>query len=247
MQRRASGDGKPTSAVISDQRGFTLIELLMSMLVLAVFMSGAVTLLTTSFHTENGTVARAAATNQAEVRLEVLTRDVRNAVTCPSGVTLGMGATATYGIEVTAGPQIQMCDPSPGLPAAGTGDQLPLTSVVTWTCASGSPATDTCDRCVTPTSAAPPTQCGTGSPGLTNSIVGVLSLALSGLTGTPASLVPSLSGPYALTTGGISWIGINAQLAQLSYPNSGSGSGTVMPGSKPIALETGIDLRNYGE
>ncbi len=218
------------------------------MAVLAIFMTGVVTVLTTALHTTGSSYARAAATNQAEVRLEVMTRDLRNAVNCPSGVSLGTGSSATSGIaiQVSAGPQIQMCDPSSGLPAANSTSQLPQTSIVTWTCAFGAGSSYTCSRCVTATSAAAPGSCTSSSSGLTNVMTGVLYLGLTGLSGTPASLQSPLTGNWSLASGYLSWIGISAQLAQLSNPNATSNGATAVTGSKPIAVQTGVELRNYG-
>jgi prepilin-type N-terminal cleavage/methylation domain-containing protein len=249
------------TSFLADQRGYTLVELMVAMTMSVVVLTAGVWGVSTAFKQSTQTTDRAIAASRAEVGLEQLTSDMRDATPCAKGLqisgastTLTSNSTDQAGIIYAAGPVLEMCDPAPGLAASST--QLPNPSLVVWTyCASvgvGCAAADTWTRQVYSIS-------GTtaSSPAVTKVIFGVLSPTLTGLTSTIGSTTAAANstltaGDYFLNAASsgsgsgtlISWVGVSASIVDLSNPQIASSS--VEPNTTSIPFQTGTELRNYG-
>jgi prepilin-type N-terminal cleavage/methylation domain-containing protein len=249
---------------LADQRGYTLVELMVAMTMSVVVLAAGVWGVSTAFKQSTQTTDRAIAASRAEVGLEQLISDLRDATPCVKGLAIsGAGSTLTgnstdqAGIIYASGPILEMCDPAPGLTTSGT-NQFPSSALVVWTyCASvgGScTAADTWTRQVYSIS-------GTtaSSPSTTKVVFGVLSPTLTGLTSTftstssTAATTSTLSaGDYFLNAASsysgsgtlVSWVGVSASIADLSNPQIASSS--VEPNTTSIPFQTGTQLRNYG-
>jgi prepilin-type N-terminal cleavage/methylation domain-containing protein len=261
MTGRSHHRGIRTGAHAADQSGFTLIELLAAMLISIIVIGGGTWGMARAFRSSSESSSRTAATNQAEVRFAVLTRDLRQVVTCPPGFTGGANSTfnsiylgAVSNLSYSNQFVLQMCDPAPGLPQAA-GSQLPQKAFVTWTCVT---ATESCTRQVQNISG----NSVTGAATTTNTITGVVSLTLTGLvqgynastqlwtidtlgTGnfTPTDNYQLNPPTSSDTIFWLQWVGITAQIASLRAPDSTSNL-TQATGTAPVAFQTGVTLRN---
>ncbi len=236
---------------VADQAGFSLIELLVAMLVSIIVIGGGTWGMAMAFRSSSETSARSAATNQAEVRFAVLTRDLRQAHPCPTPLFSGL-ATAVYGNSLT----LQMCDPAPGSPLSSAGSEAPQSALVTWTCIT---ATESCARQTQNVGATGLT----GTATTTNTITGVKSLTLTAIAYQYGYTNPSLYTVATLGTGNfssnqafqfsapsfndqnyqITWMGISAQIVSLKTPDSTSNL-TQATGTAPVTFQTGVTLRN---
>lgn len=262
MTRPAHNRGSRSGAVVTGQAGFTLVELLVTMLLSIVVIGGGTYAMSTAFRSSSETSSRTAATNQAEVRFEVLTRDLRQAVSCPTGLTFGGSAsTSSIGLVITAPASsvtLQVCDPAPGLPVSAAGSQVPQAALVTWTCTY---STKSCTRQTQNISGSNVT----GTATTTNTITGVVSLSLNGLVRTFNGFSTYNPTGYAnLATLGtanfyagataytfypenpnpwVTWVGISAQIVSLRTPDSTTNL-TPATGTSPVTFQTGVALRN---
>jgi prepilin-type N-terminal cleavage/methylation domain-containing protein len=259
MRRPSQTEGFRFPGPVRDESGFTLIELLVGMLVSLIVIGGGVWGISMAFRSTSETTQRTSASNQAEVRLQVLTRDLRQATPCPASLSIGTGTTldgtTSAGIVVassTTGLTLQMCDPAPGLPPSSATSQVPQSALVTWTCSKSTAACVRQTQNITGTSL-------TGTAQTTNTLTGVTSLSLTGVTvaagqSAPATTTLATLGTsnasakdYLLVPGGtnssISWVGVTAQIASLKNPDSTSNLAQATA-SVPVIVQTGIALRN---
>lgn len=238
-------------ATLRNENGFTLVEILVSMVISLIVIGGGVYGIARAFSVSNASTARVAATSGAEVGLQRLVLDVRDAIngSCAfngasvSGVSIALAGTVTT---------LQMCDPAPGQSAPGTA--LPSEGVQ-WQCNTGtSGATPPPETCVRSTDTGTQAQ-----PALStsNRITGVQALELQGILNsatTPvylpcdssAACTANATATYTLNPGatGLSWIGIVASLGQNSSP--GAGVVSTVAGTAPLAVRTGAALLNFG-
>jgi hypothetical protein len=245
------------------------------MLVSLIVLGGGVYGIALAFRQSTEVTDRSAAAAQAEVGFQTLTRDLRNAAVCPSYVSgsttsypTGAGGQQVSGLLVSAGPTVQFCAPVPG---SHTTDP-PAEALFTWTCNTAS-STESCTRSwqplLCPVSSGSPTaastSCSIGAPyassssSTTKPIYGVTSINLTGLvSGANATLTSdasctSSSGywSYSLLSNGscpLSWVGINASVANLTDPSNPAGSSNqqITQNTSPISVQTGAELRNFG-
>jgi prepilin-type N-terminal cleavage/methylation domain-containing protein len=231
------------------EHGFTLIELLVAMLVGGIVLAAGATALILAYHSSAASASRTEIASAAEVALERLTDDVRDAAaTCSTSNGLGNGITVTIGTGTT---EIEMCDPASGQQVTSPSSSLPPgTNVVAWYCDTAG-TTDTCGRYVATSASAISTDI-TGQFAPQTTIHGVQSVTL---TGTIASGSGSPTGAnfsagtttYPLVassgTSALSWLGISLSLLQLRDP-SAAGTATV-PDTAPFVVSTGIEPRNF--
>ena len=250
MKRPAQPRGIRADVHVADPAGFTMVELLVAMLVSLIVLGGGTWGMAMAFRSSAETSSRTAAINQAEVRFAVLTRDLRQAATCPTPL-YGLG-TVVYSGSLT----LTMCDPAPGSPVSSAGSELPASAFVTWTCTT---ATDSCTRQTQNIGA----NGLTGTPTTTNTVTGVTGLTLTAIVYRYGNSTPSL---YTVATLGsanfgnnqafqlvppsfnnqnlqITWMGISAQIASLKTPDSTSNL-TQATGTAPVTFQTGVTLRN---
>jgi prepilin-type N-terminal cleavage/methylation domain-containing protein len=153
---------------LSDERGFSLIELLIAMVLSLVIGGAAMTFMIVSLREQNAVSSRASATRVAEVGLEKLARDLRQAMT---SVTITAPTSATTKLAFSI--------PTPGADSTG--------KAVTWTCPNTTAAATNIGTCTR-------TLAGTQ----TNSIAGVQSLSLTTSSGAalgiPTSSTPNYLG-----------------------------------------------------
>ena len=115
-----------------NESGVSLIELLVTIALALVVIGLPMTFIIVSINQENVGVSRVAATNQAELGLQQLTRDLRN-VSPSTTTTLTWSASAAT---------VSLTLPYPGSGGANT-------ESVSWTCGFSSQGTGTCSRAVT--------------------------------------------------------------------------------------------------
>lgn len=99
--RQAETGTAPRRALprLAGERGYTLVEMLVAMVLGIVVVGGPIALIIVSLSQQNATSSRTVAARQAEVGLERLTRDLRQAQNLPDPTT-GVNATpvtVTYG------------------------------------------------------------------------------------------------------------------------------------------------------
>jgi prepilin-type N-terminal cleavage/methylation domain-containing protein len=102
--------------ICGDERGFTLIELVVAMALSVFIGAAALTFIVVTFDQSNTINSRAVASDQAEVGLEQLERDLREAMTSVSVSASGSSTSISFQI------------PTPGTDSTGES--------VTWTCPS---------------------------------------------------------------------------------------------------------------
>jgi prepilin-type N-terminal cleavage/methylation domain-containing protein len=240
------------SADLRSDQGFTLIELLVGMLVGLIVVGGGVYGLARAFNVSNASTARVTASSNAEVGIERLVVDLRDAVNggCSFNKTSLTGVVVSLSGSVTT---VQMCDPNVNGTAIGN---APPTEAVQWVCntaaiASTVPA-QTCVRSMdTGTSSTPAVS--------TNSrISGVQTLRLKGILnaaggavflpcGTTVACTATQSVTYTLASGAalsLSWVGLAAGIGQNVAP--GAGGTQTVAASQTLAINTGAALRNFG-
>jgi hypothetical protein len=206
---------------LSAERGVTVIEVLVASLTFVVVAGAAMTFMIVSLNRQNEISSRSAAARQAEVGLEQLVRDLRNAMSQN-----GSGAALSVVAADAAGRSTLSFDiPTP--------NNSGVAQAVTWNCpdqGSGAQNVGSCTRTVA---------------GATRTLIeGVQSLGLTALdaTGALASL-PATNPAYigiALKVQVVSQLDSNrSQLLQGSQTTPGS------PSTNPILIQAGVDLRNF--
>jgi prepilin-type N-terminal cleavage/methylation domain-containing protein len=161
-------EGRPRA-----EDGYTLIEVLVAMVLALVVVAGPLLFLVTSIRQQNVASSRASASRQAESGLELMTRDLREAISQDAAgntyaVTVSNPTTSTTAVSFTI--------PTPG-------SSTPQT--LTWTCPStGASSVGTCTRTV-------------GGSAATK-IVGVNSVAFSPLSSTGVALAFPATNPSYL-------------------------------------------------
>ncbi len=163
-------DRAPTAAV---QDGFTLIEILIAMVLALVVVVAPLLFLVTSTNQQNQTASRASASRQAESGLELMARDLREAISQDAA---GNTYTVTVSNPTTSTTAVSFTIPTPG---------SSTTQTVTWTCPStGASAVGTCTRTVGGSAA--------------SKIIGVNSVTFSPLSSSGAALAFPATNPSYL-------------------------------------------------
>ncbi len=248
MWRRGSKDGALNArARIADERGFTLIEVLVAGLIGVIVVGFAGYGLSYAFKQSSNIINRTQMTSTAELGLNELVRDLREASMCPIGLKLTSttyltsSATVQGGIVYSTGPELQFCVPQPGLAASAAGSQTPAQSLVTWSYSSSSQALTRTIQSISGTALT-----GTAS---SQTVYGIASAPVfTGLTGPSTAAMGTLATGtnYVLTPGSaasLSWIGISVSLADLQAVGSTT---TTVSGTSTVPVQTGAALRNFG-
>jgi prepilin-type N-terminal cleavage/methylation domain-containing protein len=135
--RPESTTGEPGDTLVeprTSERGYTLIELLVAIVLALVVAGAAMSFLIVTTDQQNVVASRAVSARQAEVVLQRLTREVREAQNIVSATT----GTNTTPVNVTYGAgssSVSFYLPGAGSTSAGTR--------VTWTCTAGASCTRT--------------------------------------------------------------------------------------------------------
>jgi prepilin-type N-terminal cleavage/methylation domain-containing protein len=172
-------DSKSVAAVVRvegglrAEDGFTLIEILVAMVLALVVVAAPLLFLVTSTNQQNLTASRASASRQAETGLELMARDLREAMSQDAA---GNTYTVTVSNPTSSTTAVSFTIPTPG---------STLTQTVTWTCPStGASTVGTCTRAV-------------GSSAATK-IVGVNSVTFSPLSSSGTALTFPATNPSYL-------------------------------------------------
>lgn len=253
----ATGRPQGGSGRLRAEAGFTLIELLVTMLLSLVVIGGGVYGISRAFQVSNASTDRVTASRTAEVGLEALMANLRDAI--PGGCSYDGSSLSGISVALAANlTTLQFCGPNTN--EAGPGNN-PATEGIQWQCntadsAGGLPA-QTCERTVdTGTQNAP-------DLAVTATIAGVASFALTGILSTgstpassspvylpcdsPAACTANASQVYGLAPGAnpaVSWMGIDVSITQLTTP--GAGSVTPSAASTALPFRTGAALQNFG-
>jgi prepilin-type N-terminal cleavage/methylation domain-containing protein len=206
---------REAGARLRDRRGLTLIELVIALALTLVVAGGAMTFLIVTLHQENVVASRAFATREAEVALQRLTRELRQAQdildtstgadTTPVNVTYGGGTSS-----------VSFYLPNAGSTAAGT--------QVTWTCT----ANATCTRTANSTTVV--------------ELTGVSSATFTPTSSTGAVLA---SGAGALSSPSYpSLVNITLQTKALSQAGT-THTSVATGLTTPITVQDGVALRSY--
>lgn len=209
------------------EKGLTLIELLVAMAISLIVGAAAMMFMIVSIDQSNAITSRAAATEQAEVGVEQLVRDLRGAMSQDSSggalnVTVNIGGASTW---------IVFDIPNPA--NSDSPEQ------VTWTCPSAAGNATNVGVCTRIASA--------GTQAI--QITGVQQVIFSprDSSGQPMTFSP---GSPATNPSYVD-ITLYAQvISQLDTGRThivrGANSGTGTASTKPIMIQTGADLRNFG-
>jgi prepilin-type N-terminal cleavage/methylation domain-containing protein len=200
---------------LSEERGFSLIELLIAMVLTLVIAGAVITFMITTLHQENIVASRSFATREAEVALQRLTRELRQAQDILN-TTTGADTTpvnVTYGAGTSS---VSFYLPNAGSTAAGT--------QVTWTCT----ADATCTRTANSTTVL--------------ELSGVSTATFTPISSTGTVLA---SGAGALSTPSYpSLVNITLQTKALSQAgNAHTSVATGL--TTPITVQDGVALRSY--
>lgn len=197
------------------ERGLTLIELLVAMVLGLVIAGAAMGFLIVTIHQQNVVSSRAVAERQAEVVLQRLTREVRQAQNIVSSSTGGdtTPVNVTYGSGTSS---VSFYLPSSGSTAAGT--------QVTWTCTAGGSCTRT-----------------TGTTTVTE-LAGVSSAAFTPI-GSGGTALASNAGTGSTPSYPVS-IQIELQVKDISQLDT-SQTHIVTGITNPITVQDGVALRDY--
>jgi prepilin-type N-terminal cleavage/methylation domain-containing protein len=211
------------------ERGFTLVELVVAMALSLVVGAAALTFMVVTFDQQNDISSRAVAGNQAEVGLEQLERDLREAITSVSISTSGSSTSISFQI------------PTPGSDTTG--------EAVTWTCPSTAESSTyfagTCTRAITPSG---------GSTTTKTEITGVQSMSFTptyGGTATTPTNATDIAAVAMTMTVQITDYGLSTHNnAAAILPVDGQGAPASSTGGSaptaPIVLQATADLRNFG-
>lgn len=208
-------DGRPGAG----ESGFTLIELLVAMALSLFIGAGAMTFMVVTFEQQNDISSRAVATDQAELGLEQLVRDLREATTGLSISTSSQTTTISFTV------------PAPGTAGSGS-DSL------VWTCTGSTSTPGSCSRVLTPTSGGTVTR---------TEISGLESLTVTpyGSGDPPAALTLPITGATNVSAVALT---ANVQITSYGRTRTTVATNPSTRGfgdTNPIVLQATADLRNF--
>ncbi|MGI8558888.1 MAG: PulJ/GspJ family protein [Solirubrobacteraceae bacterium] len=200
------------------QAGYTLIEMLVAMALALVVIGGPLTFLIVSFNQSNSASSRAVASRQAELVLERLTRELRQAQNIASS-TDGSDTTpvtVSYGGGTSS---VSFYLPAAGSSVAG--------GFVTWTCTANSTCTRTCT---------PAANCQSTATSLQEA-----------RNVTSAAFTPKASDGSTLSSPATNpaYVSLNLQVRVTSQADSNQ-TATVKGVTNSISVQDGVAPRRYG-
>jgi prepilin-type N-terminal cleavage/methylation domain-containing protein len=215
-----------TELVLADQRGFTLVEAVVAMILSLLLAVAVGAFVIVAIDQQNQIASRTTATRQAEAGLEVLVRDLREAMSQDgSGNSLPVTVSADAASATTS---IAFDIPTPG------SDTTP--EAITWTCPDTTIKTNVgeCTRTV-----------GSGaSEQQSIPIEGVQSVTFSPLSESGSAMTLPATDP--------GYIGITLSVQVISQLDrththivAGVDGSSSTPSTDPIVIQAGIDLRNF--